>query len=130
MNKLVFTSKLENIKLIDEFISELRNNYIIDNQKYMDIRLSVLEAVNNAIIHGNQLDSTKNVVVSEELDDNYLVVRIEDQGGGFDPSMVEDPTSKEDLSLPGGRGIHLMRHLTDQIDYLKNGQSVILRFKL
>ena len=130
MKKIVFTSKLENIILIDEFISELRNHYIIDNHKYMDIRLSVLEAVNNAIIHGNQLDSSKKVVVSEELDNDYLVVRITDQGGGFDPSKVQDPTCKEDLSLPGGRGIHLMRHLTDQIDYLKNGQSVILRFKL
>ncbi len=130
MTQLVFTSELENIKLIDEFIARLEKQYQIDHPKFMDIRLSIVEAVNNAIIHGNQLDSSKKVVISEEVKDNFLVIRIEDQGCGFDPSKIQDPTSKDDLSLPGGRGIHLMRHLTDQVVYLKNGQSVILRFKI
>ena len=126
----MFTSELENIRLIDEFTAHLKRRYIIDNQKLMDIKISIMEAVNNAIIHGNQMDSSKKVLISEALEDNYLVISIEDQGRGFDPSTIQDPTRKEDPSLPGGRGIHLMRHLTDKIDYLKNGQSVILRFKL
>lgn len=130
MTQLVFASELENIKLIDDFITRLKKHYHIENPKFMDIRLSIVEAVNNAIIHGNQLDSTKKVLISEEMKDDFLVIRIEDQGGGFDPSKIQDPTSKLDLSTPGGRGIHLMRHLTDQVDFLKDGQSVILRFKL
>lgn len=130
MTKLVFASELENIKLIDGFVARLKMLYHIENPKFMDIRLSIVEAVNNAIIHGNQLDSSKKVLISEEMKDDFLVVRIEDQGGGFDPSKIQDPTSKVDPSMPGGRGIHLMRHLTDQLDFLQNGQSVILRFKL
>lgn len=128
--KLVLDSELENIKVIDQFIYDLKKVYHIDNQKFVDIRLSILEAVNNAIIHGNQLDSSKKVLISETLDDNVLMVYVEDQGLGFDPSKVQDPTRKSDLSLPGGRGIHLMRHLADRLDFLKGGQSVLLRFQL
>lgn len=128
--KLVLSSDLKNIKLIDQFIFDLKRNYCIDSDKFVDIRLSILEAVNNAIIHGNQMDSSKNIVITEEMVENMLLVHIEDQGMGFDPSKVEDPTRKEDLSQPGGRGIHLMRHLSDQIDYLNNGQSVLLRFQI
>ncbi|MBY5958145.1 ATP-binding protein [Membranicola marinus] len=130
MSQLVFASELENIKLIDDFITRLKKHYQIDPPKFVDIRLSIMEAVNNAIIHGNQLDASKMVIISEKVVDDYLVVQIEDQGRGFDPSAVQDPTSKLDLSLPGGRGIHLMRHLTDKVDFIKNGQSVVLRFKL
>jgi len=121
---------LENIKLIDQFITDLKKHYHIDNQKFVDIRLSILEAVNNAIIHGNQLDASKKILITEKMVENMLLVYIEDQGAGFDPSKVQDPTCQEDLSLPGGRGIHLMRHLTDQLDFLKNGQSVLLRFQI
>lgn len=130
MAKLVLTSELENIKLIDQFITDLKKHYHIDNQKFVDIRLSILEAVNNAIIHGNQLDASKKILITEKMVENMLLVYIEDQGTGFDPSKVQDPTCQEDLSLPGGRGIHLMRHLTDQLDFLKNGQSVLLRFQI
>lgn len=130
MAKLVLSSELENIALIDQFIYNLKKIYQIDNDKFVDIRLSILEAVNNAIIHGNQLDSSKNILITEEMVENMLLVYIEDQGKGFDPSKVEDPTRKEDLSQPGGRGIHLMRHLSDQLDYLKNGKSVLLRFQI
>lgn len=130
MAKLVLSSELENIALIDQFIYNLKKTYQIDNEKFVDIRLSILEAVNNAIIHGNQLDSSKNILITEEMVENMLLVYIEDQGKGFDPSKVEDPTRKEDLSQPGGRGIHLMRHLSDQLDYLKNGKSVLLRFQI
>ncbi len=130
MAKLVLSSELENIALIDQFIYNLKKIYQIDNEKFVDIRLSILEAVNNAIIHGNQLDSSKNILITEEMVENMLLVYIEDQGKGFDPSKVEDPTRKEDLSQPGGRGIHLMRHLSDQLDYLKNGKSVLLRFQI
>lgn len=130
MAKLIITSELKSINQIEAFIAQIKNRYIVDNHKIMDIKLSILEAVNNAIIHGNQLDSSKNVLITEERNGNELIIRIEDQGKGFDPSKVQDPTCKDDLSLPGGRGIHLMRHLTDQIDYSDNGQSVILRFNL
>ena len=130
MAKLVLTSELENIKLIDQFITDLKKHYHIDNQKFVDIRLSILEAVNNAIIHGNQLDASKKILITEKMVENMLLVYIEDQGAGFGPSKVQDPTCQEDLSLPGGRGIHLMRHLTDQLDFLKNGQSVLLRFQI
>ncbi|HLT93001.1 MAG TPA: ATP-binding protein [Membranihabitans sp.] len=130
MAKLVLSSELENIELIDQFIFNLKKIYHIDSQKFVDIRLSILEAVNNAIIHGNQMDSSKKIVITEEMVENMLLVHIQDQGAGFDWSKVEDPTRKADPSQPGGRGIHLMRLLSDQIDYLNNGQSVLLRFQI
>lgn len=130
MTKLILTSELKSIQLIESFLYDLQKEYDISQEKFIDIKLSILEAVNNAIIHGNQLDAEKKVVISEERKNDYLSVQIQDQGEGFDPASLKDPTASENILLPGGRGVHLMRHLTDELAYKNNGNSVILRFKI
>ncbi|WP_236973886.1 ATP-binding protein [Membranihabitans maritimus] len=129
-SKLTISSELENIKLIDSFLKRLEANYCILPKKFIDIKLSILEAVNNAIIHGNKFDSDKTVSITEAMDHEILEIRINDQGSGFNFNEVKDPTLKENILSPGGRGIHLMRNLTDSFKFTNDGKCVILRFKI
>lgn len=77
------------------------------------IRLCYEEAVTNALIHGNKRDPNKAVTVTVELQPDQVRLRVEDEGPGFDPSLVPDPTAPENLARPSGRGLLLMRHYMD-----------------
>ena len=90
------------------------------------IRLSVDEAVTNAIKHGNRLSPDKTVRVGFRLDDRGVWVEIEDQGPGFRPEDVPDPTADENLERPCGRGLMLMREFMTRIEYNKKGNVVVL----
>jgi len=90
------------------------------------VRLALEEALVNAIKHGNRLDPTKNVRVQWIIDHERVVIEIEDEGEGFDPGDVPDPTADENLERPCGRGIHLMRAFMTSIDYYGRGNRVVL----
>jgi serine/threonine-protein kinase RsbW len=91
------------------------------------IRLSLEEAIINGVRHGNKLDPTKVVYVRYSLDAEALEVEIEDQGPGFDPEAVPDPTSDDGLGVPSGRGLLLMRHFMTEVCYHAPGNRVRLR---
>jgi serine/threonine-protein kinase RsbW len=81
------------------------------------IEMAVREAVTNAMVHGNQEDEAKQVEVIFNCHGNELEVEVRDQGTGFDPSAVPDPTDPENLMKTSGRGIFLMRTFMDEIEY-------------
>jgi serine/threonine-protein kinase RsbW len=91
------------------------------------IKLTLEEAVTNAIKHGNKCDRSKQVTIRYFVDDDQAVVFIRDEGGGFEPEQVPDPTSAERLSLPNGRGILLMKAYMTELEYLHEGTEVYLR---
>jgi serine/threonine-protein kinase RsbW len=88
----------------------------------------VTEAVNNAIRHGNRNDPKLNVALSLMLENDLIKFRVEDEGQGFDYHHLPDPTSPENLEKPGGRGIFLMKHLSDEVEFQDNGRVVELSF--
>ena len=88
------------------------------------IRLAVEEAVVNAIKHGNRSDRTKTVRIDYEINPVVVRIRIEDQGDGFDPAQVPDPTQPEFLERPCGRGLLLMRHYMSEVHFNDRGNSV------
>jgi len=102
----------------------------IDENLYSNILISLTEAVNNAMIHGNQLDNRKTIVVSFKRQAHRIHLYISDEGSGFDPVKVPDPTSVEHLSEEGGRGVFLMKQLTDEIHFLDQGRTVQLMWKI
>lgn len=120
----------ENIRMIESFIDNARDKFHLDDDIYGNIMIAVTEAVNNAIKHGSQSDSSKNVNLSLLVDDSTLKFRVEDQGPGFDYMHLPDPTSPENLEKPGGRGIFLMKHLADDVVFLDGGKVVELSFYL
>jgi serine/threonine-protein kinase RsbW len=90
--------------------------------------IAVTEAVNNAIVHGNRNDTSKNVKLTLELLDHSIKFRVEDEGKGFDYHDLPDPTAPENLIKPGGRGIFLMKNLCDEVAFKKKGKVVELDF--
>ena len=90
------------------------------------MRLSLEEAIINAIKHGNKLDPDKTVAITCEVSSSRILVIVEDQGEGFDPHDVPDPTDLENLDKPSGRGIVLMRNFLTRVDYNEAGNRVEL----
>ena len=88
------------------------------------IKLALEEALVNAIKHGNQMDSDKNVFISYKVTDERFDIWITDQGQGFNPEEVPDPTAIENIERPCGRGLLLMRGFMDGVEYLDRGNMV------
>jgi serine/threonine-protein kinase RsbW len=88
------------------------------------IRLALEEALVNAIKHGNQMDITKKVHIDYLVTPDRFEIRITDEGPGFDPTDVPDPTDIENLERACGRGLMLMRHYMNEVVYSPRGNSV------
>lgn len=90
------------------------------------VRLALEEALVNAIKHGNRMDPDKSVRIFCHVDREKIRLEIEDQGPGFDPGDVPDPTCEENLEKPCGRGIMLMRAFMNFVEYSDTGNCVTL----
>jgi serine/threonine-protein kinase RsbW len=90
------------------------------------IKLALEEALVNAIKHGNQLDRSKKVRIDYRVNKDRFDILITDEGLGFDPSDVPDPTAVENLERPCGRGLMLMRHYMTEVSYNSHGNSVCM----
>ena len=123
-------SEIGNLRLVEKAIDELSLELDLSDEVYGNVLVATMEATNNAIIHGNNSDPSKNVTIKIQLEAKELKVLIEDQGIGFDHQSIPDPTAPENLEKINGRGIFLMERLSDEILYLEEGRIVELKFKL
>jgi len=121
-------SMSDNIRIIESFIDNAKEKFQLNDDIYGNIMISVTESVNNAIKHGNQNITSKNVSISLLLNESQLKFKIEDEGKGFDFHNLPDPTAPENIEKPGGRGIFLMKHLADEVIFSENGSVVELIF--
>lgn len=126
--KIHFPSLEENIRIVESFIDNAKEKFKLDDDIYGNIMVAVTESVNNAIRHGNLNDKKKNVYLSLTLNDNIIKFIIQDEGFGFDFHNLPDPTSPENIDKPSGRGIFLMKHLCDEVNFKENGRIVELCF--
>lgn len=126
--RIEIPSLSENIRMIESFIDNCKEKFQLNEDIYGNIMIAVTEAVNNAIRHGNKNDSTKNVSLALSLEENLIKFKIEDEGKGFDFNSLPDPTAPENIEKPGGRGIFLMKHLSDEVDFKEGGRVVELCF--
>jgi serine/threonine-protein kinase RsbW len=121
-------SIMDNIRMIESFIDNARDKFHLGDDIYGNIMIAVTEAVNNAIKHGNSGNNQKNVFLSLTLEDSLIKFVVKDEGPGFDYENLPDPTSPENLEKPGGRGIFLMKHLSDEVAFKNNGTVVEMSF--
>lgn len=128
--KIQIPSLIENIRVVESFIDNSKDEFEFEDDIYGNIMVAVTESVNNAIRHGNKFDKDKNVYLTLQVEENQLTFEIEDEGPGFDYENLPDPTSPENLENPGGRGIFLMRNLCDQVNFEENGKRVQLVFNI
>jgi serine/threonine-protein kinase RsbW len=131
MEKLLkISSKIENLRKVEKIVDDISAEFTISADVYGNILIAALEAANNAILHGNKLDESKDVVIVFIIENQKLTIKIEDEGGGFDYKNVPDPTAPENIENVNGRGIFLMEKLSDRIEFARNGASVTLEFNL
>ena len=131
MNKVIqYASELKTLNEVEKLVDEITSEFNISSELYGKVQVSIIEAVNNAILHGNKLNAEKMVTMAYEIDDKTMKFIIADEGPGFDHNNVPDPTTPENIEKPHGRGIFLMRHLCDDIDFRNEGAEVELQFKL
>jgi serine/threonine-protein kinase RsbW len=128
--KIQIPSLIENIRVIESFIDNSKEEFEFEDDVYGNIMVAVTESVNNAIRHGNKFDKEKLVYLTLQVENNQLLFEIEDEGPGFDYDTLPDPTAPENLENPGGRGIFLMRNLCDEVNFMENGKRVQLIFNI
>ena len=125
---LICSSKFEHLdRVVDEteaFIGKL----ISDAEFAYKVVLLVSEAVTNAIEHGNALDESKKVQLDVKVDDERVQITVEDEGEGFDPATVQNPTQDENLLMDGGRGIFFIQEMADDLSYELNGRRIHIFF--
>lgn len=126
--KISIPSLIENIKIIESFIDNAREKFEINDDIYGNIMISVTECISNAIIHGNQSNKQKLVHLELKAQDDQLQFIIEDEGEGFEIESLPDPTAPENIEKPGGRGIFLIKNLTDEVKFEEGGKRTVLSF--
>lgn len=130
---LAIGSRFENIELVQLVLKDSLDQLGLDDDNRHWIDVAVREAVANAIKHGNQEDPAKQVHVDLTLEGNegdWLVIRVQDEGRGFDPSDLEDPLAPENLLKPNGRGIFYMKSFMDDIQYgLRPGGGTVVTLR-
>jgi serine/threonine-protein kinase RsbW len=110
-------SRFENIELVQVVLRDALVQLGMDEDAQHWVDVAVREAIANAIKHGNAQNPEKQVHIDLFLDAGYLVVRVGDEGQGFDPSQIHDPLAPENLLRPNGRGIFYMKSFMDEIHY-------------
>jgi len=114
---LAIGSRFENIELVQVVLKDCLERLGMDEDASHWIDIAVREAVANAIKHGNDQDPAKQVHVDVTLAGGELVIQVQDEGRGFDPSHLDDPRAPENLLKPNGRGIFYMKSFMDDIQY-------------
>ncbi len=125
-HQVVIPSDLQAARKVEERVLRAVRKLGYEQESAFAIRLALEEALVNAHKHGNRNDSTKTITISYEIDENRAVVRIRDEGAGFQPILIPDPTLPDRLSIPTGRGIMLMRTYLDELAYNDKGNEVQL----
>lgn len=130
MNRMILKSEIQNINIVEKLIDEISTRYNIHSDVYGKLLLAVVEGVNNAIVHGNKLEKDKDVVVEYDINDKEILFQISDSGEGFDYNNLPDPTTPENIERTHGRGIFLMNHLSDKLEFNEPGNMVKMVFNL
>lgn len=129
VQKHQFASSIETLSKVEKLVDELKEQHNIAEELYGNILVSLTEAVNNAIRHGNNLDRNKTVDLLLEMGERELLFSVRDKGPGFDFENIPDPTHPDNLDKPYGRGIFIMKSLSDNLEFLNEGREVQLTFK-
>jgi serine/threonine-protein kinase RsbW len=105
------------IHRVEKFLQKVNKKAHLDEIQFNKVLVSLTEAVNNAILHGNKSDSRKKVYLTCELSKERMILRVRDSGAGFEPHKIANPLDESNLMRESGRGIFLMRTLMDKVQY-------------
>ena len=115
--ELTLPSRIEAIDKAAIAVAKLVTSSGIDEDAAFGLDMAVREALANAVIHGNKLDEKKLVEITVRSSPDSLEVSVHDQGQGFNPDTISDPTKEENILKSSGRGIFFMRNFFDEVDW-------------
>lgn len=125
---LTIPSSIDHIVEAEALVDYVCSSLPIKEDAYGNVLISVTEAVNNAIVHGNANDASKKVHLEVVDLPNSINITIADNGAGFDYENLPDPTAPENIEKEHGRGIFLMKSLSDDVTFENGGKEVVLSF--
>lgn len=127
--KIRIASDINNLRIVENEVEEITRTVGVNQDYFGKILVSTLEAVNNAMLHGNKLDEKKFVDIQISFTRKDMKVKVKDEGHGFKPENVPDPTTPATIEEINGRGVFLMSRLADNIKFNKRGNKVTMTFK-
>ena len=131
--ELRFPSSIEAVNQASAAVSDFVNSLGVSEDVAFGVDMAVREAVTNAVVHGNKVDGNKEVEIRLANSPEALEITVHDQGEGFNPNNVPDPTQDENLLKTSGRGIFFMRNFMDEVDWSvgpKGGTTVRMSKRL
>jgi len=128
--ELSFPSSIETVQAAASAVADFIGRAGIGEEGAFGIDMAVREAVTNAVLHGNRQDKNKTIELTLKSLPDAVEISVHDQGPGFNPKEVPDPTKEENILKTSGRGIFFMRSFMDEVDWLirpEGGTTVRMR---
>lgn len=127
-HELVISSELDNINKVEKFSQKICKESGLSSEQSDNMAIALTELVINAIVHGNNQDKKKKVTLQAVLKENGIEISIEDEGPGFNPGELPDPTNPQNIWKEHGRGIFLVQNLIDEVSFRQTseGMKIIL----
>ncbi|PIE01268.1 MAG: ATP-binding protein [Acidobacteria bacterium] len=125
--ELNFSSSLAILDLIQPIANRMGEQLGFSEDDRYWTWLAIQEALNNAVRHGNKMEADKQVTFRIDMVDESLIIQVKDQGEGFDPESIPDPTAPDNLLKSSGRGLFYMYQFMDEVTIeIENGTMVTM----
>lgn len=128
IDSLSISSDFAEVNKVERLIDNVCTRLSVNEDYYGNVLIAVTEAVNNAIQHGNKMNSALNVDLFVGDKETYFCFSVKDAGDGFDFENLPDPTAPENIEKEDGRGIFLMKSLAEGVEFLDGGSNVNIYF--
>ena len=115
---------------VENFIRDLFERHNLPEEIYFKVLVCVNEAVINSIMHGNKYDGNKKVKIQSFTAENHLYFRISDEGEGFNYRELPDPTKADNLHKESGRGLHIIKNISEDIGFSEKGNIIEFKIRL
>ena len=129
VTEMVLPSDYQSLVDVEKLVGSVCEEFGVQDDAFGNVLIAVSEAVNNAIQHGNQNNPDAKVEVKVANQADVFCIQIKDQGTGFSYESLPDPTAPENLLKDSGRGVFLMQHLADEVEFVNTGSVVNLYFR-
>lgn len=128
LQRHILPSTIDTLAKVEQIIEDIREKHSIPEEIYGNILVSISEAVNNAIKHGNKYNPEKEIDFTFDVTDKEYLFSVRDEGPGFDFVNTPDPTHPDNIDKLDGRGIFIMQNLSDGVEFEEEGKVVKISF--
>jgi serine/threonine-protein kinase RsbW len=111
---LKIKSDRSEILKFEKVLEKINSEFGLSQDRFINLQIATSEALVNAIVHGNKENPGKFVYIDIEFDNSIMIIKIKDEGKGFNLEEIPDPTKNNNLLKEHGRGIFIIKSLVDK----------------